>query len=242
MTIKRVMFGNPPFQVLVHHLVRDDDFLNDARCILDLDEEVFLRLAAQLATVDAFLDYSRLEALVNETLGDEARRIASIIHKLSEILHPTDMDASDAMLVLEKSIEDNVNKLSDEEKQTLIERIRKLVAEPVGIAKQFKAQQLVEAIGSELDDFRLICDIRPIFDRSREQIEGAFPLATLRLEYTKPDGESAVTEMRITEKQIKNFGEEIENASLKFKMIKKLLANKNISVPKTKSTLGGGIS
>jgi len=62
------------------------------------------------------------------------------------------------------------------------------------------------------------------------------------LKYTKPDGESAVTEMRITEKQIKNFGEEIENASLKFKMIKKLLANKNISVPKTKSTLGGGIS
>lgn len=237
MVIRRSFFGNPPFRTMVHHLVRDDDFLEDARYILDLDEESYLQLATRLSTTDAFLDHSELETLVNESVKDDPHRIAAIIYKLSEFLHMVDMDILDAMAALGQSIKENAKSFSIQEQQTLINRLNKLVAEPTGIGKQFKAQHLVEAIGAELDDFRLICDIRPIFDQSRERIEGAVPIATLRLEYTDPDGDSGVTEMRITEKQVAKFSKEIENASLKFKMIKQLLEDKEISAPRTKSTL-----
>ena len=94
-----------------------------------------------------------------------------------------------------------------------------------------------DAIGAELDDFRIICDIRPIFDKQRERIEGAIPLAVLRLEYSKPDGESAVVEVRVTEKQIAKFGEKIADASLKLRVIKELLVKQDIPIPKTKSTI-----
>ena len=60
--------------------------------------------------------------------------------------------------------------LEPQERQTLTERLRKLMAEPTGLAKQFKAQRLVGATGAELDDFRIICDIRPIFDQKREEL------------------------------------------------------------------------
>ena len=143
----------------------------------------------------------------------------------------------DAMDALGKAIEEKAESLEPQERRTLTDRLRKLVAEPIGIAKQYKARQLVDAIGAELDDFRIICDIRPIFDQKRERIDGAIPLAILRLEYSKPDGESAVVELRVTEKQIAKFGEKIANANLKLRMIKELLANYQIAVPKTKSTV-----
>ena len=141
------------------------------------------------------------------------------------------------MRALAKAIEEKAEALEPQERRTLTGRLRKLVAEPIGIAKQYKARQLVDAIGAELDDFRIICDIRPIFDQKRERIDGAIPLAILRLEYSKPDGESAVVELRVTEKQIAQFGEKIVDANLKLRMIKELLTGQHVPIPRTKSTV-----
>jgi hypothetical protein len=153
------------------------------------------------------------------------------------MVHDADMDAADAMDVLAKAIEANSESLEVQHREKLIDRLRKLVANPSGIAKQFKARELVDATGAELDSFRIICDIRPIFDRSREQIDGAIPLTILRLDYSKPDGESAVVELRVTEKQISQFEEKIANTKLKLRMIKELLSHQELPIPTTKSTV-----
>jgi len=141
------------------------------------------------------------------------------------------------MDALGTAIEEKAESLEPQERRTLSERLRKLVAEPIGIAKQYKARQLVDAIGAELNDFRIICDIRPIFDQKRERIDGAIPLAILRLDYSRPDGESAVVELRVTEKQIAEFGEKIADANLKLRMIKELLTSQHVPIPRTKSTV-----
>ena len=52
-----------------------------------------------------------------------------------------------------------------------------------------------------------------------------------------PDGESAVVELRVTEKQIAQFGEKIADANLKLRMIKELLTSQHLPIPKTKSTV-----
>ncbi len=150
------------------------------------------------------------------------------------------MDVSDAMDALATAIEEKAESLAPEERQTLTARLRKLVAEPVGIAKQYKASELVEATGAELESFRIICDMRPIFDRRRARIDGAIPLAILRLDYSKPDDELAVVELRITEKQLTQFEEKIADAKLKLKMIKELLSRQELPIPKTKSTVEAG--
>ncbi len=147
------------------------------------------------------------------------------------------MDATDAMDALAIAIEEKAESLDVQDRRKLTDRLRKLVAEPIGIAKQYKAQYLVDAIGAELDSFRVICDIRPIFDRKRERIDGAIPLTVLRLDYSTPDGESAVVEVRLTEKQIGQFEEKISDAKLKLRMIKELLSSQELHIPKTKSTV-----
>lgn len=236
MATRKFVFGNPPFRFLADHLAQDEDFLTDVEQIINLDEDAYLRLATQLAKADTFLNRSDLAGIVSEALGEESDEIASIIYRIGGIVHDADMDATDAMDALALAIEEKSESLEPEERKTLTERLRKLVAEPVGIAKQYKARELVDAIGSELDEFRIICDIRPIFDRSRERIDGAIPLAMLRLDYSKPDGESAVLEVRLTEKQITQFEAKIADAKLKLKMIKELLSSQGLPVPKTKST------
>lgn len=237
MATRKFVFGNPPFRFLADHLAQETDFLKDAKLILELDEDAYLRLATQLAKADTFLSRSDLAAIAGEVLGEGSDRIASIVYRIGGIVHDADMDATDAMDALAKAIEEKAETLEPQERRTLTSRLRKLVAEPIGIAKQYKARQLVDAIGAELDDFRIICDIRPIFDQNRERIDGAIPISILRLEYSNPDGESAVVELRVTEKQIVKFGEKIADANLKLRMIKGLLTSQHLPIPKTKSTV-----
>lgn len=241
---RRLLLGDPPFRFLAEHLAQDTDFLEDAQHILNLDEEVCLRLATQLATADTFLSRSDVAAIVGETLGEDedCNRIASIIYRVGGIVHEADMDATEAMDALAKAIETSAESLEIQQRRTLIDRLRKLVGEPIGLAKQYKARQLVEATGAELNAFRVICDIRPIFDQRHERIDGAIPLAIMRLEYTTEDGDSDVVEMRITEKQIAKFGEKLADATVKLRMIKELLSCHRLAIPKTKSTIDEGES
>ncbi len=239
MATRRYLFGNPPFRFLADHLAQEADFLEDARRILRLDQDTFLRLAARLNKTDAFLSRSDLATVVGKALEEDggSEQVASIIFRIAGYVHDADMDANAAMDVLGKAIEKNTEGLEPQERQTLIDRLRKLVAEPIGIAKQYKAQRLVGAIGAELDDFQIICDIRPIFDQEHERIEGAIPLTILRLEYSQADGEPAVVELRLTEKQITKFSERVADAHLKLRMIKDLLTDQHLPIPKTKSTI-----
>lgn len=237
MAARKFVFGKPPFRFLVDHLVQEADFLDDAQQILNLDETPCTQLAAILAKSDSFLSRSELRAITGDTLGEGSERIASIIYQMGMIIHDADMDPLEAMERLAESIRAKAERLQPEQQESLIDRIRQLVAEPIGIAKQYKARQLVDATGGELNEFRMICDIRPIFDPERKQIEGAIPLSILRLEYTKPDGESDVVEVRVTEKQIVELQKKLADAQLKLTMIKQLLANQHLSIPRTKSTV-----
>ncbi|MHB1034156.1 MAG: hypothetical protein ACYC35_04905 [Pirellulales bacterium] len=237
MVTRKLPFGAPPFRLLAEHFAQDAGFLEAAQQILKIDEDAYLRLAAQLAKADVFLSRRALTEVVRAELGEGSDRVASVIYRLADIVHDADMDATDAMDALGKAIENKADALQPTQRRTLTDRLRKLIVEPIGLVKQYKAQQLVDAIGAELDGFRIICDIRPIFDQKHERIEGAIPLAILRLEYSTPDGDSAVSELRVTEKQIAMLGERIADARLKLRMIKELLADSHVTIPGTKATI-----
>jgi hypothetical protein len=233
---RRFFLGNPPFKYLAAHLAQESDFLDDAHAILNLDEDKYLRLATQLSKSDAFLSRSDITKIVEESLGEESGRIAAIVNRIAGVIHDSGMEASDAMSEFSKAIEDKAEGLDPNQRLALADRLRRLVAEPVAIAKQFKARQLADAIGAELDDFRIVCDIRPVFDQKRERIDGAIPIAILSLEYETPDGDSSVIELRVTEKQIGQLAEKLTDAKLKLTMIKGFLTSHSVIIPKTKAT------
>lgn len=237
MAVSSFFFRPPPFRFLAERLIQDEDFLSDAEEILRLTNDAYLRIATQLAESDEFLDRKELESVVTGTLGENAGRVASTIYQIGRLIHDSGMDVVEAMDLLGRTIEEKAESLPPEQRRALIERIRRLSAEPIGLAKQFKAQRLAGVTGSKLDDFQIICDIRPIFDQKHERVDGAVPLTTLQLEYTTADGDSDVVELHITEKQITEFSEKIDDARRKLEMIKDLLASSRISVPRTNATV-----
>jgi hypothetical protein len=236
---RNVFFGSPPFRFLADHLAQNEEFIGQSRQILDLGDDAFRRLVARLSSSDRFLDRTALRKLFDEALGKGkgTHDLAAVIHKIAGLLHDADKPAGEAMDDLAEAIQEKAVGLETQERVILIERLRLLAAEPIGLAKQYKARALVGAIGSELDEFKFICDIRPIFDERREKIEGAIPITILRLAYTLPDQGDAVVELRITEKQLKEFKVQVETAQRKLDIIKDSLRDQGVPIPITRSTV-----
>ena len=164
-------FFRPPFKYLATHLVEaDEDFQQDAKALLGLDSDAYLRLTTRLNKADAFVDRESIESIAKEAIGEEdlSKKIASIVYKLGSMLHGADMPVAKAMKTLATAIEEKASGISSEDRPVLSDRIRKLVAEPVGLAKQYKARRLAGATSGDLDKFRVICDIRPVFDTHKE--------------------------------------------------------------------------
>ncbi len=236
------IFENTPFKFLASHLVKNEDFQADLRLILELPEDIFLRLAATLEKADMFIGRAALERIVSETLDnkEQATRLATIIYRIAEILHSSDMPLSEMMEVLSGAMAGSKQQtkfFTPEDRPWLIERLRRLIVVPTGFARQFKAQKLATATGAELDKLQIICDIRPIFDSNRSKVDGALPLAVMRLEYTAADGESMVLEVRVTERLIETLETTSAMARRKVGLIKELLASQNIPIPAIKAAL-----
>ena len=231
-------FSSPPFSFLARQLAQDQDFLRDAQQILDLDSGTYAQLVARLSSTEAFLDRHVLTSLVKEVVGkeEEAQDLALIISRIAKLLHDADIPASEAMNELAIAIDEKAKDLEPDSRKSLGARLRGLAAEPVGFTKQYKAQELAGAIGSELNGFRFICDIRPIFDQEHTRIQGALPLTILHLEYTLPDGEDMVLELRTTQNQLVDFKSKIADAQRKTELIKQLLMKQEVPVPLTDST------
>jgi hypothetical protein len=152
------------------------------------------------------------------------------------MLHQADMPANEAMEELSNALRAN-SSFGDGRASLLVDRLRKLVVAPPGLALQFKAQQLVTFTGTELDDFRFICDIRPVIDGARTQVEGLIPLTVLRIEYSLPDGEDSVIELRVTRRQLRDFSLKAKDAEAKLALLERLVMAQGIEIPRINATI-----
>ena len=239
-SVRQLLFGQPPFKFMASHLAQDEDFLADGRFLLSISDADFSRVAIKLGIRDDFLSTPVVRSITDDALGEgeQSEKLSKIIMRVGHVLHDADMPANKAMDVLGKAIEKRSEALSVDERQKLVKRFRVLIAEPLGLARQFKAERLVAATGAELDKVRVVCDMRPVFDAGRESIEGVIPLAVLRIEYTTVGQDSQVVEMRVTKKQLEEIQSLVTAAIRKLEVITDHLQSQNVTLPETKATLG----
>ena len=72
--------------------------------------------------------------------------------------------------------EQNAARLSDEVFATLQERVPALIRDVPAVERGQKAERLKKVLGNELEALEIICDVRPVYDDSRERIEGLIPV------------------------------------------------------------------
>lgn len=231
-----------PFKVIADHLVTRDPFRAGSQHIVALDDESFSKLETALAEYSGFLDLQTVHTIASEVLGTDQGldELSSMVWNVARLIRQSDEEITDAADALKSAIEEQEDELEAAERTILADRLQKLVAVPRGFDLQHKAETLVGATGRQLDDVQIVCDIRPVFNRDRTGIEGAIPIATLRLDIDEVDGSQSRAEVRLTEAQIVDLQGKAEAAVGKVLLLKKFLAEKGVVMPRTRSTSENG--
>lgn len=242
MAQRSLFLGSPPFRFLADQLAQDEDFVSDTRAVLNISGESFDKLVLELTEFDGFLDRSALSEFVVRTLKKEEDpdAVRAVIWRLNRLVRASDESLADSLELLKAAINRHGEGLEDGERALLGERLDVLLAKPTGFARQHKAEQLAEATGMDLVDLQIICDVRPVFDDGRKRIEGAVPVSTLCLELGESDGRTSSVEVRLSEGQIADLCDKAESARRKVTLIKNMLGEKEITLPKTPATLDEG--
>lgn len=127
------------------------------------------------------------------------------------------------------AVVDRWRQVSDEQKQLLPDtefaalkrNLDSLVQDHAGLALMRKAQRLVRITGNEIEDAVFICDLRPVFDKPQEQIEGFVALVTLRMRYVRQNTDRDDFEIALTENDLSMLVERGQKALDKLKVLKK---------------------
>jgi len=237
-------FTSPPFSVVADYLAKDEDFLADAGAVLGLEGSVCTALEDALTAEKSFLSRKALNGIVLRVLGPESpavKKVSAFIWRVHRtIRRDSDQPVERSVALLREAISEHSETLTAEQRKLLADRIEKLVAVPAGLARQYKAEQLAEATGTELEDLQLICDVRPVFNEERSEIEGAIPISTLKLDVLGPNGLPSRIEVRLTEAQVADLFEKAHYAQNKLSVIKRMLEKNSISLPSTSATTDEG--
>lgn len=97
-----------------------------------------------------------------------------------------------------------------------------LIADYPIIKLNEKALDVAQAIGNKYRGARILCDLRPVFDDARQQVEALVLLANLKLQYESQDGIDHMCEMSLTEDELLSIREEIDLALAKIERLKPL--------------------
>ena len=220
-----------------NHLVKDEDFVKDAQRILAIGPDQFEELAVALEQFSSFLSRELLTEVVVEAIGetDDAKKIGRTIRRLATVLRESEDPVGENVGELKDAINEHLTQLNSDERQTLGERLDRLAAKPSGFDRQYKAQELVDATGKELDGLQFICDMRPVFNEDRSTVEGVIPLTTLRIDISDGDASSSM-DIRLNEEQLNDLFDKSQIALRKLSMLKEFLPEKDITLPQTQAT------
>jgi len=227
------LFDQIPFEILARQLAKDSDFISDMKALLNIERSRFDLLLSEMAAFDGFLDEEQLKRITSEVLEDtkDEIEIADTISRLSSVIFDTDTPPSKAVAILSDSIKEQEEEFTSEDKEEIAERIKELTVLQKGIAKQHKAKSLRTALLGHLEDFKIYCDIRPIFNEDREAVDGAIPISSIKLEYVGSDGEPEVVEFRINKEKLELIEEAVVSAKRKLEVIHELLNKYDVQVP-----------
>lgn len=225
-------FDGPPFEFVAERLVEDADIRDELKAVSTIPQDRFDALSKAIVTYPTFLDRATLAEIVAKELpAADAKQITKVITRMNRIFR----DSSDSVEGGLKVFENVISKRSDDfpNPKLIASRLRELIALPAGLAKQKKAEVLADATEDEIGDISIVCDIRPIFDEERAQIDGVIAVTIMRFELIGPGGLVSAVECRLTEKQLDRLCKISDAARRKLSAIREFASAKNIAMAKT---------
>lgn len=190
----------------------DPTMLADLALVADLSLDQIERLSAVLLRETGFLHTEALRECIKTIISDEKTGQA-VLRSLQNI------EPDDVSLVLKRLDRARETKkkpsLDDQKMSSLSRNLSALIRDYPALTRFEKAQRLAKLTGQRLDSIDLICDIRPVFDKTGEHIEGMFPYTRLRLVATGADGLPREFEAELSVEQVYQLFESTKKAKAK---------------------------
>lgn len=214
-----------------------DGMIRDAKIILGLEPEKIEAICRKIQDYPGFLNREALEELLTPHFTDKEipRGLARFITAIHEGLREAEQTVEQFIANIENWLGEEENKekglLSQEEIAELRNRLPLVLQSFAGLERQAKARHLSEATGQPLEKIEIICDLRPVFDETREVIEGMFPYTTLKVICKGVDGLPVTLEAILSEKDVAGLAEASALAKKKLGKLQEHLAQKEIRMP-----------
>lgn len=191
--------------------------LADLKEVAGLSDADVKALSQCLASAKGFLDPKALAATIRQVVHEE--NAAQSVRRALRNLGPQDVEP------LLKALSDQGQEEGSLLAQDSLGRLAKILPELIqaypALARFEKAERLAKLTGQELESFELICDLRPIFDESRTQLEGMMPYTRLRVVAKGADGLPNAFEAELSEQAVHDLAEKAEKAKEKLQVLRK---------------------
>ena len=194
------------------------EMVRDLRTVAGVETAAVDGFTQALRQETGVLTEERLENLTKQFFDDPTAE--SVVRTIQNV--PPELKQKILALV------DRWRQVSDEQRQLLPDaefaalqrNLDSLVQDYPGLALMRKAQRLLRDTGNEIEDSIFICDLRPVFDKPQERIEGFVALANLRVRYVRQSGDRDVFEITLTEDELSMLVEQGQKALNKLKVLK----------------------
>lgn len=222
-----------------------EEMLNDLKMVTTVTPEVLDEVATSLAAAEGFLDTSALNSHLRQILP--AQDAVAPVRRV--VLNIKLEDVSGLLKRLRQAQQDVEEfPLTVADLDSLANLLPRLLKPVPALRRYRKAERLAKTTGQPLEDIQFVCDLRPVFDDSRQTVEGLIPFTRLKIVATGGDGLPNVFEAEISAEQVTEFAEKVQKAVCKLAVLREkgeLWAKHGVpNVPlvklsKTKGTEGG---
>lgn len=195
-----------------------EEMVADLKAIATVSANLLDKVAADLSGLDGFLDTTALNARLRSLLPQDAP-VASMRRV---VLNLKSEDVERLLKQLRSIQEDNAEDLplSADDLDKLNNLLPRLLKPIPALRRYRKAERLAKITGQPLEDVQLICDLRPVFNESRENIEGLIPVTHFKIVATGGDGLPNVFEAELTAEQVSDLAEQAKRAVSKLEVLR----------------------
>jgi|LakMenE01Jun11ns_1017448.scaffolds.fasta_scaffold9952843_5 hypothetical protein len=203
----------------IANITRSTIFMKDANEVSRISDEDFNKI------ITALQSNSHCHTRLSDYLEDKTQNksgLGSLVNFLTNlsrlrIAYQISSDHFESLLkpIIESALNDKDPKSF--ETQKFLHRLPALLADYDLVSREIKIDDLDSKTAAYLEEFTILCDLRPLFCEEGNKIEYLFPYATLHIQFDIA-GQSQSHDLKVTEEQIMEIMEKAIRAR------KKLLA------------------
>ena len=220
---------------IVHRHAIPAAMIRDLLAVASLDETSVLKLRQSLSELRGIEGREQLESRLAECVRDSLSAGPEITESIVRVLMNLEPQGVSRLCDMLKQWRaqppERLQIFGDDTLSRLRAYLDHLIVDMPSVQLMRKANLLLRQVGNEFESIDFFCDLRPVFDDDRKQVEGFVNLTNMRLMYVTQNGDRKACEIALTEDELRQIVRRGEQAISKLDVLKSVSCTTNKSEP-----------